>query len=262
MGVIPWVSWYALRRHSAYPLGSLAEAVTNSFFGVVRAAILLALWHARPGLGGYDATDAVTFSFVTQALIGPVQVFGGMELAQRVRTGDVAIDLHRPVDLQAWWLADDAGRAASALVLRGLPPMLVGALLFGMRAPSAGEAAAFAVSVALAVLLSFSLRYLVTLSMFWLHDDRGVQAVMLVLSMFFSGLIVPLVVFPEALGGVARALPWSGLIQVPADVFLGRRAGGALLSGLAFQAGWAAALLAAGRLLTRAATRRLEAQGG
>ncbi|MEV5570078.1 ABC-2 family transporter protein [Spirillospora sp. NPDC052269] len=262
MGVIPWVSWYALRRHSAYPLGSMAEAVTNSFFGVVRAAILLALWHARPGLGGYDATDAVTYSFLTQALIGPVQIFGGMELAQRIRSGDVAIDLHRPVDLQAWWLADDVGRALSTLLLRAVPPMLVGALLFTMRPPSPGEAAAFAVSAGLAVLLSFSLRYLVTLSMFWLHDERGINAVMLVLSMFFSGMIVPLVAFPETLGNVARALPWSGLVQIPADVFLGQRTGGALLSGLAFQAAWAAGLLAAGRLLTHAATRRLEAQGG
>jgi ABC-2 type transport system permease protein len=240
----------------------MAEAVTNSFFGVVRAAILLALWHARPGLGGYDTSDAVTFSFLTQALIGPVQIFGGMELAQRVRSGDVAIDLHRPVDLQAWWLADDIGRAASTLALRGLPPMLVGGLLFTMRLPGPGAAAAFAVSLGLAVLLSFALRYLITLSQFWLHDERGVQAVTLVLSLFFSGMLVPLVAFPETLGDVARALPWSGLIQVPADVFLGRRTGGALLSGLAFQAAWAAGLLAAGRLLTRAAERRLEAQGG
>ncbi|RFU36587.1 ABC transporter permease [Actinomadura logoneensis] len=262
MGVIPWVSWYALRRYSAYPLGSMAEAVTNSFFGVVRAGIVIALWHARPGLGGYDTADAVTYSFLTQSLIGPVQIFGGMELAQRIRSGDVAIDLHRPVNLQAWWLADDVGRAVSTLALRGLPPMLVGGLFFTMRLPGPGEAAAFTVSVALAVLLSFALRYLITLSQFWTHDERGVQAVTLVLSLFLSGMIVPLVAFPEPLGALARALPCSGLIQVPADVFLGRRAGGALLSGLAFQAGWAAALLAAGGLLTRAAERRLEAQGG
>lgn len=29
----------------------------------------------RPSLGGYDAADAVTFCFLTQALIGPVQIF-------------------------------------------------------------------------------------------------------------------------------------------------------------------------------------------
>ncbi|WP_243725465.1 hypothetical protein [Actinomadura rubrisoli] len=61
---------------------------------------LVALWHERPSLGGYDAADAVTFCFLTQALIGPVQIFGGLDLATRIRDGDVAIDLHRPVGLQ------------------------------------------------------------------------------------------------------------------------------------------------------------------
>jgi ABC-2 type transport system permease protein len=82
------------------------------------------------------------------------------------------------------------------------------------------------------------------------------------MSLFFSGMILPLVVFPGGLGDVARALPWSAQIQVPADVFLGRRKGAGLLGALAFQAAWAAALLAAGRLLTRAARRRLVVHGG
>ncbi|MCP9947165.1 hypothetical protein LUX33_00965 [Actinomadura madurae] len=98
--------------------------------------------------------------------------------------------------------------------------------------------------------------------MFWLHDDRGLSAVTLVMSLFFSGMILPLVVFPGWLGEVARALPWAAQIQVPADVFLGTYTGGALLGALAFQAGWAAALLGAGALATRAARRRLVVHGG
>ncbi|MFD0855434.1 ABC-2 family transporter protein, partial [Actinomadura adrarensis] len=113
------MAWYAFRRHTAYPLSALAEALTNTVFGFLRAYILIALWNERPGLGGYDVADAITFCFLTQALIGPVQIFGGMELTERIRSGDVAIDLHRPVDLQAWWMADDLARGLAQLVLRG-----------------------------------------------------------------------------------------------------------------------------------------------
>jgi ABC-2 type transport system permease protein len=56
--------------------------------------VLITLWHARPALGGYDLTDAVTFSFLTQSLIEPVRIFGGsLDLTERIRTGDLAIDL-------------------------------------------------------------------------------------------------------------------------------------------------------------------------
>ncbi|WP_131739068.1 ABC transporter permease [Actinomadura roseirufa] len=262
MGVLPWVWWYGFRRHLAYPMGSLAEALTNTAFGFMRAYILLALWEARPSLGGYDATDAVTFCFLTQALIEPVRVFGGMDLTQRVRTGDVAIDLHRPVGLQSWWLADDLGRAAGSLALRGAPPLVAGALVFGLRGPGPAGLAAFAAATLLGVLVSFGLRYLVALGTFWLHDERGLQSVTMVLSLFFSGMVLPLVVLPGRLGTLAHALPWAAQLQVPADVFLGRLTGADLAAALAFQAGWAAVLLAAGAALTGAARRRLVIHGG
>jgi ABC-2 type transport system permease protein len=75
-------------------------------------------------------------------------------------------------------------------------------------------------------------------------------------------MILPLVVFPGRLGDIALLLPWAAQLQVPADVFLGHRTGAGLLGALAFQAGWAAVLLAAGWLLTRAARRKLVIHGG
>jgi viologen exporter family transport system permease protein len=71
---------------------------------------------------------------------------------------------------------------------------------------------------------------------------------------------VPLVVFPGRLGTVAHLLPWAALIQLPADVFLGKRTD--LLHVYAFQAAWAVALITAGRLLTMTARRRLVVNGG
>ncbi len=182
---------------------------------------------------------------------------------ERIRTGDVAIDLYRPVDFQGWWLAQDLGRAAYELVARGLPPFLAGALVLGVRLP--GDLltwAGFAAAVLLAILVSFGLRYLVALAAFWLLDARGVSAVALLCATFFSGMVLPLVLFPGWLGTLAWALPWAATVQVPSDVFLGKHRGPALLEALAFQAAWALALLALGRLATRAAHRRVVVQGG
>ncbi|MFC4530663.1 ABC transporter permease [Sphaerisporangium dianthi] len=223
--------------------------------------MLIALWEARPGLAGYDVVDAVTFCFLTQALIGPMEVFGGgIQLGQRVRTGDIALDLVRPASLQMWTLADDLGRAAFMFIGRSLLPTLFGAALFGVRFPGhAATWAAFLASAILGVVVSFGLRYLVALSSCWILDDRGVQSLSLVMTMFFSGMILPLVLFPGWLGTLAQALPWAAMVQVPADVFLGKRD---VLGALAFQAAWVAALLALGAAVTRTARRKVVIQGG
>jgi ABC-2 type transport system permease protein len=255
------IAGYSFRRHSTYRAAAVAGAFTNTVFGILRAFVLIALWEARPGLAGYDVADAITFCFLTQAFIGPMQIFGGgLELAERIRTGDAAIDLVRPASLQLWSLADDFGRAGYLFLMRSIPPTLVGALLFGLVLP--GEPATWAYllcSVILGVAVSFGLRYLVALSACWILDDRGVQSLSLVLCLFFSGMTLPLNLMPGWLGTVANALPWAAMVQVPADVYLGKTD---VLGALAFQLGWAAVLFVLGALVTRAARRKVVIQGG
>jgi len=70
------------------------------------------------------------------------------------------------------------------------------------------------------------------------------------------------VLFPGWLGDLVMVLPWVAYLQVPADIWLGQRAGLELLAGLALQALWAAVLLAACAGVLRAATRKVVVQGG
>lgn len=254
------------RRHATYRVATAAGVFTNTVFGFIMAYTYIALWDERPQLGGYDLAQALTYVWLGQALLMTCAMMGGGfedELVERIRTGDVAVDLYRPADLQLWWLAGDLGRAAFHLVGRGIVPMAVGALAFDLAMPASPLTyLAFLVSVVLGVVVSFALRFLVALSAFWLMDGAGVTQMAWLAAMFFSGMLLPLNLFPGVLGEVARALPWSSLLQVPADVFLGTRSGTGLLSAYAFQAGWAVALLGAGRLLQAVATRRVVVQGG
>ncbi|WP_066063532.1 ABC-2 family transporter protein [Frankia sp. EI5c] len=253
----------AARRMCRYRAAIAASIVSNIVLTVLRGHLALAVWAQRPDLAGYDATAAVTFTVLGQSLVTTFAVFGGMiEMPWRIRHGTIETDLVRPVGFQRWWLGLEVGRAAVYLATRALPAGLVGALLFDLRLPgSAGAGAAFAVSLGLALLVSFGIRYLVGLSAFWLTDARGVQAVSALVLMFFSGAVLPLVLFPGALGTIAGLLPFGAIIQTPMDLYLGTAPGGALRA-LAIQAFWAAALLLTGRALTDAGLRRLVVQGG
>lgn len=252
-----------VRRYATYRVATAAGVFTNTVFGIILVHTYLALWDQRPQLGGYDQAEAVTYVWLGQALLSSLAIGGGGfedELMDRIRTGDVAIDLYRPADLQLFWLASDLGRAVFQLVARGVLPFLFGALVFEAALPSdAGTWAAFAVAVALGMLVSFGIRYLVALTAFWLMDGSGVAQLSWLLCFFCSGMLLPLNVFPGALGEIVRALPWSSLLQAPADVLLGQ---GDIWQTFAFQATWAVVLLAVGRLVQSAATRRVVVQGG
>lgn len=251
------------RRYATYRAATAAGVFTNTVFGLILVSTYRALWDERPHLGGYDEAQAVTYVWLGQAFLSTLAIGGGGvedELMERIRTGDVAIDLYRPADLQLWWLAADLGRACFQLLGRGLVPFVFGALCFPVYLPAdAGRWAAFLGAVALAMLVGFGIRYLVALSAFWLLDGTGVVQMAWLLGFFCSGMLLPLNVFPGALGEVVRVLPWSSLLQAPADILLGQADP---LPTCLFQAAWAVALLGAGRLLQSAATRRVVVQGG
>jgi ABC-2 type transport system permease protein len=256
----------AFRRYSTYQAATLAGIFTNCVFGVIICFTYLALWDQRPNAGGYDATDAVTYVWLGQAMIMTVMVWGGgatNDLAERIRSGDVAIDLYRPVPLIGWYVAQDLGRSAYHLLARGIAPTVVGAALFDIRFPGSVAAwVAFALSLPIAVLVSFGLRFLVASTAFWLLDATGPSTLAFVMASFFSGLTVPLVIFPGWTRDVVMALPWATFLQVPADLWLGKRVGWEAVGALGLGVAWVAVLLAACWWVLDRATRKVVVQGG
>lgn len=253
----------SFRRYMSYRSSFIAGAITNTVFGFIRAAILLAVWKQKPEIAGYDASDAVTYTFLTQALLAPLAILGGTtELSLRIRTGDVAVDLYRPCDLQGWFLAGDMGRAGSSLALRSLPPLVAGALVYRLSLPAAPVRwLEFAASTLVALLISFAIRYLISVSVFWTLDERGAASMLGVVGTFCSGMILPLGMLPGWLGSLCYELPWASMLQVPINVLLGAQPGG-FAAAFGVQVLWAAALLGLGRVCTAAARHKVVVQGG
>lgn len=251
------------QRQLAYRTANLAGLVTNSFFGYVRAAIFLAAFQARPEIEGYDAHAAVTYTWVTQALIMIVMMWGWWEVERTIRTGDVVSDLAKPFSYLGFWLARDYGRALYFVLFRAAPTLLIGQVTFGIRWPTMPITwVTLAASLALAVAVSFGWRFLLNLAAFWTTDARGLGNVANVAVLILSGFMVPLPFFPDWLRSVLLALPFASIIHFPADIFVERTTGTAALAALGQQALWAVVMLAAAQLLAGAATRRVVIQGG
>ena len=250
------------RRYSSYRAATVSGLFTNTVFGFLRAAVLLAALKATDGgvIGGYGRRDALTYTWLTQALLMTIAIWNWNDIAIRVQTGDIATDVVRPFDLQLWWLARDYGRAGYQVLARGIAMMIIGSVMFDLAIPtSAIRWLAFTVSVVLAVLVSYSMRFIVNLAVFWTLDWRGVSSAYNVCMSVFSGMAIPIAFFPSWIAHALRALPWYQALQAPIDVFLGK---GSMPTVIALQLAWAAALLMIGRLVLTSATQRLVVQGG
>lgn len=251
------------QRYTTYRGATFAGVFTNTVFGFFRAYILLALYRHRSSIGGLDATDVVTYSFVTQGLLACTGTFGQSEISDRIRTGDIISDLFRPLHFQSYWACRDLGRAFFQAIFRGIPPFLVGALVFHLRLPTDGWVGLwFAISLLLAVEVGFAYGLLISMSGFWLIDTRGPTQLAVFVMQFFSGAIVPISFFPGSLHTVAQVLPFSSIIQLPVEVFLDLHLGAGVVGVLGRQLSWMVVLMGLNELVARRALRRVVVQGG
>jgi ABC-2 type transport system permease protein len=253
----------SFRRYRTYRAANIGGLVTNGFFGVVRSYVFIALFQNRPVAEGYDLADALTYVWVTQALIMPLYIWSWQEIALTIRSGAVATDLARPISYFGYWLSQDLGRALYHILYRLVPTIAIGLVLFRVSLPHGPLAwLAFPLALVIAIVISFAFRFMVNVAAFWMTDLRGIYAFATIFVNLLSGFLVPLAFFPAGLRDVIQYLPFAGMVSIPLNVYLGRFAPGELLAALALQLAWAAIFIAAAHALLNRATRKLVVQGG
>jgi ABC-2 type transport system permease protein len=253
----------SFRLQMTYRAANLAGLATNFFFGMLRAAVIMALYGARQEVSGFSLPAAVTYTGLSQAAIACLSFFGWWEVMQSVYSGEIGADLLRPADYFAFWLARDLGRAAASFLMRSLTIMVAYALVFRIATPqSAAQWLAVAVALLLSWLVSFAWRFLVNLAAFWTPDARGAGRFAFGLSWFLSGFLMPLRFFPGWFSRLCSLTPFPSMVNTVVEVYLGVLRGSEMVHALLAQVLWLAILVVACRLVLRAGLRRLVIQGG
>ena len=155
-----------------------------------------------------------------------------------------------------------ANRIAPTL-LRSAPLFCLALLFFGLQAPaSPAAAAAWALAMVGAVLLGGALSNLVNVSLLWTIAGEGTIQMLGICIYVFSGMVVPLPLFPDAFQPILDFMPFRGLADTPFRLYMGHIPASQVWSVVGHQLAWTLALVGLGRFLLYRGTRRLVVQGG
>ena len=254
-----------------YRVAALAGFATQCWWGAIKIMVYAAFYESAGAAAPISLPNVVTYTWLGQAFLALLPWLADPEVGTSIRTGGVGYDRLRPIDAYGYWYARTLGwiaaralpRAVLMLLAAGIVLPLVGLEAWAWQPPPSLEAAmlflpAFAVMILLAVAVLMLANVVVAASL----NERGVNAILMPLVIVFSGSLVPLDFFPDALRPVLHLQPLAGLVDIPFRIYFADLQGAAALEGLALQAGWTLVLVALGRWAMTRMMRRLEMQGG
>jgi ABC-2 type transport system permease protein len=246
-----------------YRAAAVAGVGTQLFFGLVLVMIYEAFYRSSADPQPMSYPEVVTYVWLGQALLGMLPWNVDPEIRAMIRSGAVAYEMLRPLDVYAaWYCRALAWRTAPAL-LRSVPLVAVAGLFLGMRPPaSQASAAAWVLATLGAVLLGSAITTLMNISLLWTVSGDGITQLVSAVVVVFSGMLVPLPLLPGWAQSVLNLLPFRGLIDIPFRLYLGHipPAQAGLL--FAHQFAWTGAIILLGRWVLARGMRRLVVQGG
>ena len=254
-----------------YRAAALGGLWTQIFFGLVLLGIYEAFYQSttRPQPMRFD--EIVSYIWLGQALLAMLPWNADADVRAMVRSGAVAYELCRPIDLYNLWYARAVAWRTAPTVLRALPMCLiagVGLPLIGLEEwrlaapPSLASAAAFGAVLVCTLLLGCALTTLINISLLWTVSGEGAVIILTAIVTFFSGMTIPLPLFPDWAQPIVLALPFAGLVDMPFRVYTGHIPPDAVASVLRHQLLWTAAIVILGRFLLARGLRRVTVQGG
>ncbi len=247
---------YAYRANTAFNLLSILLQI------YLLRAVWTAVYAGHAVAGGIPLHTLVTGLTLANLQLWVMFPFIAEFLQDRVRDGTVAFDLARPLSFMGQMLAQQVGSTAgmAPFVIVALPL----ALLLGALQPPASPGAAllYLAGLILSYLVTILIGLLLGLVAFWTVELTGFLLMYRLVSLFFSGALVPVQFFPAPLHLLATLLPFQAQASLSVSIYLGTLHGATVAGTLGLQLFWVVALYALAHLIWRRALRRTVIQGG
>ncbi|MBN2981414.1 MULTISPECIES: ABC transporter permease [Cohnella] len=241
-----------------YSVSHAVRTAASVIFGMIYAAIWQGIGE-QDSLGDFGTEGMVAYIAFNQVILWLTFTNYGLGLAERVRTGQIALDLARPLHLFAFAAGREAGSMAYNALFTALPLYFIYFWIYDLSIPRdpavwlwTAAALLMAVYAALCIAYAIGLASLWTVEGYWLHMlNYSVNFVL-------SGFLIPIQWMPEWLQTVAGFSPYPIFHSIPTQLYLGKTGPGTLLVPLL----WCALLTAGALAATKAVKRKVEVQGG
>ena len=249
------------RTVSAYRFGYLTSLISLGLQLFMLRAVWMAIYDGRDAINGIPAETQIVFISIAMLQRLLLQMFIDWTMQGQVTSGQVALDLIRPLGFIQQMIARQVGRTFGQLpfVLIMIPfALLIGSL----RMPDVSNILPYVASLVLAYGVSLLTFLLIGMMAFWIMHVNAIRVMFHLLTDFLGGVMIPLWFMPDALRFVLELLPFQAILFLPASIYAGEVTGTGLIQPFLVQLVWIGLLWMILTIVWRKAQQRIVIQGG
>lgn len=254
-----------------YRAAGFAGASVSIFYSLIEITVYSVFYHyaAKPLAGllaGYSLSQVITYVWLAQTLFLMQPMNIDSDILSKITTGDVGIELCRPLDLYLHWFSKNAGGRLVLLFWRGSVVLLTGMLVpspFRMLPPVSFLGflcMLFSILSAFLLCTAFgTLACCIRLNITW---GDGPTYILMLLGSVLSGVYLPLQLWPDFLQRFLYLQPFAGYLDIPLRLYLGTLPPSKALPAIAMQLFWTAGFILAGKWILSKRLTKIIVQGG
>ncbi|MCL2513080.1 MAG: hypothetical protein FWF08_04180 [Oscillospiraceae bacterium] len=257
-----------------YRLAALSGATVSIFWVLIEVVVLTVFFKYSDSMGGningMTLAQGISYRWVGELMIMlPAQAVDS-DLLKKITSGDIGIELCRPLDLYWHWFSRTAAGKVNSFVMRGSIVFAFGAMLslLGFRSVGAGLPCSplhfvlFIISLFWAFLFSTAYGMFATSIRIGLEWGDGPINLITVTGMVLSGSFLPLQLWPDFMQKFLRLQPFASYMDTPARLYVGSTDIRPGLFFMAVQLAWIAAFVVFGRMIMKRKVKNVIVQGG
>lgn len=246
-------------------LGTAVMVIGNLLYLIV----VYFLWKAIYASAGTDVVNGMTFTdtliylVLATALYGFMEMYAVWEMGRDIQSGKIVLNLLKPMEYRRYLFWSYSGTFVTQFFYTFLPTFIIVEIVTCGAIPLKINLLYFMISVVMAVMINYSIDFLVGTICLYTESIWGINIMKQVIVLLLSGATIPIAFFPEPLKTIVGYLPFQSIYNAPLTILLdGNPDPQIVLTILGTQLFWCVVMSILSKLFWKVSLKQITVNGG
>lgn len=242
------------------------DLISGMLDKILTTFAMLFLWTAvyisGKQVGNFNVNEILVYITLANVIMFLFNNGKDRDMAKKMKSGDIAVDLIRPIQLQVYTVMRSLAESISKFCIFAILIVVFLKIVFPQYLfPDIYHCIAFLISVVLGICIQSEIDFCIGVLSFWFINYWGLSIAKEAVIKIFSGSLFPLELLGNFFLKIVNVLPFKYMVAIPIYIALGMHTE-YIIKNILFQIMWVVVIHVIGIFLYRRAVKRIMIMGG